>query len=181
MATISWRFCDCTIPIQSRKQHISEKYRPAQDQCRNASAGNQWLDDHHLHKFGKTPEHMQHPTTQQKTHRSSHQHISQQKFITKFWSMMNTLTSFKLIKFWQTGLIHKSNRSSVVRLQWWQMVAVPLTGMSLACPCHTAILDAQFLHKQHMPLQNPAWFLPCTTTKYIIWSSREDATNCLSL
>jgi hypothetical protein len=31
---------------------------------------------------------------------------------------MNTLTSFKLIKFWQRGLVQKSNMNSVVRL--WQ-------------------------------------------------------------
>jgi hypothetical protein len=100
-----------------RKLHISPKYRPAQDQCQNASVGNQWWDDHDLHKFGKTPEDTQHPTTQQQTCKSPI-NIYTKKGSLKLCSLMNTLTSFKLIKFWQKGLVQKSNMNSVVRL--WQ-------------------------------------------------------------
>ncbi len=107
----------CNPCIEARNYTSPQKYRPAQDQCQNASVGNQWWDDHHLHKFGKTLKDTQHPTTQQQTYRSPI-NIYTKKGSSKLCSLMNTLTSFKLIKFWQRGLVQKSNMNSVVRL--WQ-------------------------------------------------------------
>jgi hypothetical protein len=100
-----------------RKLHISPKVQTCPRSVPEYLCGNQWWDDHHLHKFGKTPEDTQHPTTQQQTYRSPI-NVYTKKGSSKLCSLMNTLTSFKLIKFWQKGLVQKSNMNSVVRL--WQ-------------------------------------------------------------
>jgi hypothetical protein len=103
--------------------------------------GNQWWDDHHLHKFGKTPEDTQHPTTQQQTYRSPI-NIYTKKGSSKPDEYTDIIQAHKVL----TKGSSAKEQYELCCKTLTTMLAVPLTGMLLACPCHTAILDAQFLH-----------------------------------